>query len=174
MDWWCRERLTTDDLRWVESWPTMTRIVAEGLGAVVFCHATPSDIEGVITSATPDEDVEREIAVVEAEVVVCGHTHVQFDRLLPNGRRIVNPGSVGLPYERAAGAYWAVIAPAVELRCTRYDTEEALASFEAAAFPDSGPATGWFDGVFRRSLRAEIPPTDATAVFERRRLGITE
>ena len=67
-------------------------IEADGLGAILFCHATPGDVEGIVTSATPDEDVEREIAAVDADIVVCGHTHVQFDRRLPERQTGDQPG----------------------------------------------------------------------------------
>lgn len=47
--------------------------------------------------------------------VVCGHTHAQFDRQLARWR-VVNAGSVGLPYEGRAGAYWLLLGPEVEHR----------------------------------------------------------
>ena len=171
VDKWCRDRLESADLPWIDRWPSTMSIEADGLGAILFCHATPGDIEGIVTAATPDEDVEREIAPFDADVVVCGHTHVQFDRRLRNGRRVINPGSVGLPYEQSPGAYWALLGRDVEMRHTEYDTEGALATFAAAGFPDSGPTDRWFDGIFGRSLRAEIPPAEATSFFELRRAG---
>ena len=173
-DRWCRERLHADDRAWVHGWPLTFGIQVEGLGAVAFYHGSPLDIEGIITAATPDEDVESAVASVEADVVVCGHTHVQFDRRLPSGKRVVNPGSVGLPYEHAVGAFWALLGPDVEMRCTWYDAESALKSFAATEFRDPGPTGGWFEGIFGRSLRGEIPPTEATAFFERRRMGLPD
>jgi hypothetical protein len=60
---------------------------------------------------------------VTADAVVLGHTHMPFDRLFDR-RRIVNPGSVGMPYGHD-GAAWALLGPGVELRRTPYDTEAA-------------------------------------------------
>jgi len=37
--------------------------------------------------------------------VVCGHTHMQFERTV-GGVRVINAGSVGMPYEEEPGAYW--------------------------------------------------------------------
>ena len=54
-----------------------------GSGRVVFCHATPRSDEEILTRLTPDEAVAAALAGVEADVVVCGHTHVQFDRRVP-------------------------------------------------------------------------------------------
>ena len=67
-------------------------------------------------------------------MVVCGHTHVQFDRQVA-GKRLVNAGSVGMPYEAQPGAYWALLGPDVELRRTAYDLEAAAAAIRATGFP---------------------------------------
>ena len=66
---------------------------------------------------------------------MCGHTHMQYDRTLSNGLRIVNPGSVGMPYEGRPGAYWALLGPDVEFRRTEYDVEAAVAAIRFAARP---------------------------------------
>ena len=67
-------------------------------------------------------------------VVVCGHTHVQFDREAA-GKRLVNAGSVGMPYEARPGAYWALLGPDVELRRADYDLEAAAEAIRATGFP---------------------------------------
>jgi hypothetical protein len=54
-----------------------------------------------------------------------------FDRLADT-RRIVNPGSVGLPYWHP-GAAWALLGPDVVLRRTAYDSDAAAASLSDAA-----------------------------------------
>ena len=70
-------------------------------------------------------------------VLVTGHTHCQYDRLVA-GVRTINPGSVGMPYEgRPAAAFWAVLGPDVELRCTGYSLDEALASVHVTDDPAS-------------------------------------
>ena len=74
-------------------------------------------------------------AGVEADVVVCGHTHMQYDRVLSSGLRIVNPGSVGMPYEGERGAYWALLGPDVRFRQTDYDAAATVAAIEAMAAP---------------------------------------
>jgi diadenosine tetraphosphatase ApaH/serine/threonine PP2A family protein phosphatase len=61
----------------------------------------------------------------EVRTVVCGHTHMPFLRLV-DGRLVVNPGSVGLPYGRA-GAHWAVLdAGGVTFRRTVTDPDELI------------------------------------------------
>ncbi len=112
-----------------------------GLGPTRFCHGTPRSDEEIVTRATPADRLAPILARVVESVVVGGHTHMQLDRR--HGRhRIVNPGSVGMPYEVAPGAYWAILGPDVELRRTRYDgdlvpsppsPDEVVVEFEARA-----------------------------------------
>src|SRR5262249_8498307 len=66
-------------------------------------------------------------------LVVCGHTHMQFDRRV-GGTRVVNAGSVGMPLG-APGACWALLGPDVELRRTRYDLHAAAERFRPLAYP---------------------------------------
>jgi predicted phosphodiesterase len=120
-----RRRLGAERLARVASWPLTAELDFGGLGRALFCHAVPSADEPIFTRITPDEEVVRLLGDVDAELLVCGHTHVQFDRLLPSGLRVVNAGSVGMPYEGRPGAFWAVLGPDVELRRTEYDVEAA-------------------------------------------------
>jgi len=75
------------------------------LDRVLYVHASPRNDEDIFTERTPEERIALLFADVDADVVVCGHTHTQFERVIA-GRRIVNSGSVGLPYEDEPGAYW--------------------------------------------------------------------
>jgi diadenosine tetraphosphatase ApaH/serine/threonine PP2A family protein phosphatase len=68
-------------------------------------------------------------------VVVCGHTHHQFDRTVDRWR-IVNAGSVGMPYEGHRGAYWALLGPHIELRRTEYNVEAAAEAIRATGYPE--------------------------------------
>ena len=160
IDRWCSERLV--ERASVASWPLTVDRDVERLGHVVFCHATPFDDEAILTRITPDEEVSAVLGGVDAAVVVCGHTHVQFDRHVRGGPRLVNAGSVGLPYEGTEGAYWALVGPDVALRRTAYDVERAIAQLRNTGFPR-------FDEVFARSLGGGVTAVEATAEFESRR-----
>ena len=168
VDTWCSGRLVERERAFVASWPMMVERNVNGLGRVVFCHATPRDDEAILTRITPDDAVAATLAGVDAAVVVCGHTHVQFDRRVPEAPRLVNAGSVGLPYEGIPGAFWALLGPDVDLRRTDYDVERALAVLQKEEFPEQ---TGFprFDEIFVRSLEGRVEPDDATAEFESRR-----
>ncbi len=159
VDLWCSERLGEPERSFATSWPLVVELDVDGLGSVLFCHATPHDDEGILTRATPEHSVAAALAGTEASVVVCGHTHMQFDRRIAGGPRLVNAGSVGLPFEGAVGAFWALLGPGVELRRTAYDAERAHDELRATGFPR-------FDEIFARSLRGLVPPAEATAHFE--------
>ena len=68
-------------------------------------------------------------------MVVCGHTHMQFDRTI--GRiRVLNAGSVGMPFG-GPGAYWLLLGPDVQLRHTSYDLAKAAERIRATKYPQA-------------------------------------
>jgi predicted phosphodiesterase len=156
-----RRRLGGARLAAVASWPLTVELDIEGLGRTLFCHAIPTADEPIFTRLTPDEVVADLIGQVEAELVVCGHTHVQFDRRLENGLRVVNAGSVGMPYEGRRGAFWALLGPAVELRHTEYDVEAAAAAIREAGVQGGDQQAAW--------LLDPPDPDETSAFFEAQR-----
>jgi predicted phosphodiesterase len=133
---WNARQLNGDDERWIGEWPSTTRVDVPGLGDVLFCHATPHSDLPIFTRETADERVTTLFDGVTAPLVVCGHTHMQFDRAV--GRmRIVNAGSVGMPFG-APGAYWLALGPGVELRRTEYDLNQAAQRIRASEYPQAG------------------------------------
>ena len=87
----------------------------------------------MMTSETPEERLRELSGGGDADVVVCGHTHMQFDRVVGTVR-VVNPGSVGMPYGDP-GACWAVLGPGVEFRRTDYDRAAAAARILRSGWP---------------------------------------
>ena len=136
---WSADRLGERRLAIVRSWPLTVEVSIEGLGDVLVCHSTPSSEDPIYTRITPDEELVDLFESVEANVLVSGHTHMQLDRMLSSGLRVVNPGSVGIPYEGETGAYWALLGPDVEFRRTAYDVEACVAAIEVFGAPlDAG------------------------------------
>lgn len=88
------------------------------------CHASPHD-DMLTFMAEPTPGDHELLAHTEEEVVFFGHSHIQFQREAEGGRLLVNPGSVGLPFDgdrRAAYALWRG-GRAVELRRVEYDSD---------------------------------------------------
>jgi putative phosphoesterase len=132
---WCRAQLTDTEAQAIAAWPATVRLEVPGIGSVLFCHATPRSDEEVVTHLIP-EPLLRPVIEGAADLVVCGHIHVQFD-IMVGRTRFVNAGSVGMPFEKP-GAYWLLIdGGGVTLRRTAYDLEAAAASVRATAFPDA-------------------------------------
>jgi putative phosphoesterase len=122
-----RGRLTEEQIAFLHGLPATQRI-----GDVLYCHATPRNDTDVFTERTLEERIAPIFAAAGAPVVVCGHTHTQFERVV-GGVRVVNSGSVGMPYEDEPGAYWTLDLvhrrtpyPGSVVRASR---EEAVAAF---------------------------------------------
>lgn len=126
---WARDRLDDRQRPIIAAWPQTLSLDVEGLGPTLFCHATPRSEEEILTPESSLEQWADALRGVSEGVVVCGHTHLQFDRFFA-GIRVVNPGSVGAPTVRPV-AWWALLGPDVELRTTEYDTEEAIEAARA-------------------------------------------
>jgi len=141
-----RAKLTDEQIAFAYGVPEQQELEIEGLGRVLFCHATPrNDIE-IVTPASSEARLREVLAEVEANVVVVGHTHMQDDRVV-DGIRFVNAGSVGMPYEDEPGAYWALLGPDVEL----WRTELEPVVFEDYEFPQAtrAEATEFFESLVR-------------------------
>ncbi len=131
---WTAQQLLPEHERWLASWPATCRVEIRGLGEALFCHATPRNDTELFTRVTPEACLKVVFAEVNVPVVVCGHTHMQFDR--PVGSvRVVNAGSVGMPFEQPSGAYWLLLGPDVELRRTGYDLEKAAERIRQTSYP---------------------------------------
>ena len=130
---WNAQQLRPDDERVLDGWPATLRLAIDGVGDVLFCHATPRNDTDIFTRLTPEDRLRPIFEGLDAALVVCGHTHMQFDRLV--GRtRVVNAGSVGMPFGEP-GAYWLQLGPGVELRHTAYDLAQAATRIRETAYP---------------------------------------
>jgi putative phosphoesterase len=127
---WVREQHSEEQIAFLHGLPERLELEVDGVGRVLFCHATPQNDTDIFLEGTAEEAVAPSFAGVEADLVVCGHTHMQFSREIA-GVRVVNAGSVGMPYDDEPGAYWLALGPGVEHRRTAYDP----AGLEASAFP---------------------------------------
>ena len=133
---WTAQQLVTDDEKWLSSWPLTTRLSIAGLGEVLFCHSTPRNDWEIFTKLTPEERLRPIFDELGVPLVVCGHTHMPFDRRI-GSTRVVNAGSVGMPFG-PPGADWLLLGPGVEFRHTSYDLAAAAARIRATQYPQAG------------------------------------
>ena len=132
---WTGEQLDAGHERLLSAWPKTLRLEISGLGQVLFCHATPRNENECFTRLTFENRLLPVFAGVDADVVVCGHTHMQFDRMV--GRTlVVNAGSVGMPFGEP-GADWLLLGPDIELRHTHYDLAKAAEIIRDTHYPQA-------------------------------------
>jgi putative phosphoesterase len=140
-DEWIAEQLSDEQIDFLAGLPQTITLNVDGLGSVCFCHATPRDDEEIFTERTPDEVVAEMLSGTEEAVVVCGHTHMQVDRRV--GRwRVINAGSVGLPYDERPGARWALLGPDLEHRRSELDQDRVGEAILASGWPRAGQFLG--------------------------------
>lgn len=155
---WVGRVLSPDHLRLLQSWPATVRLTVAGLGNVLFCHATPRSDREIFTARTAEEHLLPVFAAAAADIVVCGHTHMQFDRTV-GSTRVVNAGSVGMPFG-APGAYWVLLGPDVELRHTPYDLPAAAGRVRASSYP-------WAAEFAVRNVERPPPAAAMMEIFDR-------
>jgi putative phosphoesterase len=113
-------------------------VEVEEVGQVLFCHGSPRSDEEIVTAATTEGRLQEILAGVDQDLVVCGHTHAQFDRRVGT-KRVINAGSVGMPYQgKPVGAFWLLVgADSVSLRRSYYDLDRAVRRIRATGYPDA-------------------------------------
>ncbi len=153
---WERAELGDGDLEWLRSLP-----LAVEVDGVLYCHASPVSNTPITTAVTPDDAVRETFAGVDGTVVI-GHTHHQFDRRVDD-LRVVNAGSVGMPYEGEVAAFWALLEDGeVQFRRTPFDLERAVAETRRSAWPHAA-------SFVTENLLAAPDRDEAIATLEARR-----
>lgn len=132
---WVAQQLPPEDVQVLSGWADTIKLAVDGLGDALFCHATPRNNTEVFTRQTSEARLLPVFAGVTVPLVVCGHTHMQFDRTI-GPVRVVNAGSVGMPYGRP-GARWLLLGPQVEFRRTDYDLAQAAEQIRRTGYPQA-------------------------------------
>jgi diadenosine tetraphosphatase ApaH/serine/threonine PP2A family protein phosphatase len=141
----CREALGAEAVEELASLPE--QVVVD---SVRYCHASPvSDVRSFLPAAAEDEG--ELLAGVNEPLLVFGHAHLPFRRASATGVELLNPGSVGMPFDGDPRAAYAIIDDDghIEHRRVPYD-HEASAAFLRERF---GDAT-WTETVAGRIIRA--------------------
>jgi putative phosphoesterase len=133
--WTAQQLRPTAYERVMTRWPKTLTLQIPEMGEVLFCHATPRNENEIFTRLTPEERLMPLFEALNVSVVVCGHTHMQFDRRVGTVR-VVNAGSVGMPFGES-GADWLLLGPDVQLRHTRYDLAKAAERIRDTDYPQA-------------------------------------
>jgi len=119
----------------LRGWPKTRRLEITGLGKVLFCHATPRNETEIFTRLTSEPLLAPVFEGLDVDLVICGHTHMQFDRTIA-GIRVVNAGSVGMPFG-STDADWVLLGPDVQLRHTSYELQEGAERVRKTEYPQA-------------------------------------
>jgi predicted phosphodiesterase len=137
---WSNEHTTAENKAYLRQLGRQIPLQLDGL-RVLLVHGSPRRVNEYLYEDRPDSSLERLLDMAEAEVLVCGHTHIPYHRVLPSGRHVVNAGSVGKPKDSDARACYVVLeADGRDLTANfirvAYDVERAAQAIEASAMPD--------------------------------------
>ncbi len=117
-------------------------------------HAAPGDDRVSVFPWTPDAELERRFAGIDAGLLVRAHNHLPFHRTLEDGRLLVSAGAVGLALAGRPEAQWVLLTRdrggwRVEHRSEPYDVEAALRRFEESGYLEAAGPVG---ALFRREM----------------------
>ena len=118
---------------------------------LLLVHGSPRRVNEYLYADRPVEGIERLLDQAAVDVLVCGHTHLPYHRVLPSGRHLINAGSVGKPKDGDPRAGYVVLSAngrelSVEFIRVDYDHEAAARAVEATDLP----------GEFAQMLRAGV------------------
>jgi len=137
---WAYEQLSPANRAFLRGLPSQIRIEAAGLN-VLMVHGSPTSVKEHLTPKTPVERLRELARIAQAEVILCGHSHQPFARLV-DGVWFVNPGSVGRPDDGDPRAAYAILqlkdkTLAVQHFRVAYDVQSAVAAIRAAHLPEA-------------------------------------
>lgn len=137
---WSNAHTTDDNKAFLRALPAHIPVRLGEL-SVLLVHGSPRKVNEYLYEDRPDDYFERIMDMTDADVLVCGHTHLPYHKILPSGRQIVNAGSVGKPKDRDPRAGYVVLSAvgrdlSVEFFRVAYDIERTAQAIEAT--PEQG------------------------------------
>lgn len=147
IDQWCAGQLTEADLAYLQSFRPTVALPLSASDNLLCYHGSPRSYHEVIVAGTPDETLAEYFNEQEETVMAGGHSHAQLLRRFRQSL-VVNPGSVGMPYEKLAGntvrhppwaeyalVEWRQDSAAVTLRRVPYDVAALIAVAKESGMP---------------------------------------
>lgn len=136
---WTNAHTTADNKVFLRGLPAHIPLTLGGL-RVLLVHGSPRRVNEYLYEDRPVNSFERLLDTIEADVLVCGHTHLPYHKVLPSGRHVVNAGSVGKPKDNDPRAcYITLAADSDDLRVNfirvAYDIEREAQAIEASEMP---------------------------------------
>ncbi|MDX1995651.1 MAG: metallophosphoesterase family protein [bacterium] len=132
---WTNAHTTEENKAFLRSLPAHIALQLDHL-RVLLVHGSPRKVNEYLFEDRPDDYFERIMDIAEADVLICGHTHLPYHKLLPSGRHVINAGSVGKPKDHDPRAGYITVTVTgnhvgVEFLRVTYDIERAAQAIEA-------------------------------------------
>lgn len=148
---WSNARTTAENKAFLRALPAHIPVQVGDL-KVLLVHGSPRKVNEYLFEDRPDDYFVRIMDGVDADVLVCGHTHLPYHKTLPDGRHIINAGSVGKPKDKNPQAGYVTLTAEgrqliVDFIRVPYDVERAAAAIEAT------PEVGGMPHAFAQMLR---------------------
>jgi diadenosine tetraphosphatase ApaH/serine/threonine PP2A family protein phosphatase len=125
---------------------------AEVLDGIRYCHGSPvSDVRSFMPE--PGDEDEELLGGASERRLVFGHTHLPFRRSGPGGVELINPGSVGMPFDGDPRAAYALLHDDGKIEHRRIAYDHAAAADEVKKRFGAG---GWTETVARRFATASF------------------
>lgn len=137
---WSNAHTTADNKAYLRELPASIPLTLGDL-RVLLVHGSPRKINEYLYEDRPESSFERLLDQYNADVIVCGHTHLPYHKVLPSGRHIVNAGSVGKPKDGNPQAGYIVLNAeganlSVDFIRVPYDVERIARAIEQTDMPD--------------------------------------
>jgi predicted phosphodiesterase len=136
---YAHSQLHDDDRAYLRGLPERIDVVIGGLRFAVI-HGSVSTMNAYVFGSTSDDVLRRELALVEADGVIGGHSGLPFGRLA-DGKLWLNAGVVGMPANDGTPRVWfSVLTPSgrgvhIEFCALGYDFAAAQADMVTAGLP---------------------------------------
>ncbi|MCU0514350.1 MAG: metallophosphatase family protein [Anaerolineae bacterium] len=136
---WSNAHTHDDHKAFLRALPAHIPLAMDGF-KILLVHGSPRKINEYLYEDRPDSTFTRLLDAAEVQMLVCGHTHLPYHKILPDGRHIINAGSVGKPKDNNPAAGYVALdvvhgTPTVTFIRVPYDVERAAQAIEATAMP---------------------------------------
>lgn len=146
---WCREQLTPDDLKFIDSFLPMQEVKLSNRINVLAFHGSPLSSIDIIQATTPVEELDKYFSKETADIFIGGHSHIQMQRRY-GAKLILNSGSIGSVFKFAytpgftpsllPWAEYMIISDAenlvnIDSRRVYFDTDQLLQKVKKSSLP---------------------------------------
>ncbi len=106
---------------------------------IMFVHGSPRKLNEYLFEDVPVEEITPMMQEAGVNVLICGHTHLPYHRVLESGIHIINAGSIGKPKHGDPQAVYALLEIDKDIDVifikVPYDYEAAAGAVEKAGLP---------------------------------------